>query len=451
MSNPTLHSLYSPSLFKHASSVILGSTLVLFSCISSANDVSQLGTSLTPVGAEKAGNDVGSIPEWTGGLEPKPAPSGRYENPFAGESPTLTIDSSNVDQHAAKLSEGMVTLVKRYPSLKLNVYPTHRSASYPQKVYDAAKANASTTKLVDDGNGIEEYKLSVPFPFPKTGVELVWNHMTRYRGDSMIREVAQFSPLEDGSYNPTVMKDELLFVGDPDTNSLFFYKQTILSPARVAGNVLLIQETINQVLEPRRAWLYNAGQRRVRRAPQVVYDSPGNGSDNQRTTDNMDMFNGAPDQYSWKLLGKKEMYIPYNSYMLNETGVKYADIIKKGHLNPEKLRYELHRVYEVEATLVDGKRNLYSKRKVYFDEDTYQVAYIDMYDSRGKLWRVGEGHTMNFYDHQVNAYAAEAIYDLNNGRYYVFGLFSENKGYEINHKTSEKEFTPNAIRRSGVR
>ncbi|MFC3151666.1 DUF1329 domain-containing protein [Litoribrevibacter euphylliae] len=416
-----------------------------------ANDPGLLGTTLTPIGAEKSGNAEGTIPEWSGGLPQKDRVNGKYPNPFKDDNILFAIDAKNLDQHASQLSEGMAAMLKRYPTLKLNVYPTNRSASYSQLVYERAKANATTTKLVDEGNGIEDYQTTVPFPFPKSGVELVWNHVTRYRGQSMKREVAQFSPLSNGTYNPIIMEDDMMFVDDPSTNSLFFYKQTILSPARLAGNVLLIQETINQVLEPRRAWLYNAGQRRVRRAPQVVYDSPGNGSDGQRTTDNYDMFNGSPDQYEWTLKGKKEMYIPYNAYKLNEDGAKYAQLIQAGHLNPDYLRYELHRVYEVEATLKSGKRNIYSKRTLYFDEDTYQIAYADMYDSQGNLWRVGEGHTMNFYDHQINWYAVEAIYDLSNGRYYAFGLFSENEGYEFNIKTSEKEYTPNAIRRSGVR
>lgn len=213
---------------------------------------------------------------------------------------------------------------------------------------------------------------------------------------------------------------------------------------------MLVLETIDQVKEPRMAWMYNAGQRRVRRAPQVGYDSPG--AEGMRTYDDFDMFNGAPDRYDWKLVGKKELYIPYNSFALDSPTLKYEDIVKPGHLNPDHTRYELHRVWHVVATLKPGQRHIYSKRDLYIDEDSWQIAEADAYDGRGSLWRVSEGHARPFYDQQFTWLTAETHYDVLSGRYTVSGLRNEEKSsYDFAVQSSSNDFTPNALRATGIR
>ncbi|MCY1360352.1 hypothetical protein D9M69_469740 [compost metagenome] len=233
---------------------------------------------------------------------------------------------------------------------------------------------------------------------------------------------------------------------------MFYYKQRVVAPARLAGNVVLVHETIDQVKEPRMAWAYNAGQRRVRRAPQISYDGPGTAADGMRTTDNADMYNGAPDRYDWKLIGKSEMYIPYNSYRLQSPKLKYADIIKAGHINQDLTRYELHRVWEIEATLKPGERNIYAKRRFFIDEDTWTIVGSEHYDSRGQLWRVGEGHQYNNFQQGNSVYAASTLYDLLAGRYVVDQLTNEAKrGVEYGITPSMTDFTPAALRNSGIR
>ncbi|CAN0603546.1 unnamed protein product, partial [Ectocarpus sp. 12 AP-2014] len=206
--------------------------------------------------------------------------------------------------------------------------------------------------------------------------EVIFNHITRYRGGSIIRNVAQVTPQANGDFSPVKFSEHLAdrvaladYEPGKDDNVLFYFKQVITAPSRLAGNVLLVHETLDQVEEARRAWLYNSGQRRVRRAPQVAYDGPGTAADGQRTTDNFDLYNGAPDRYDWELVGKKEMYIPYNSYRLTDRSLSYDDIVQPGHLNPELLRYELHRVWHVRAKLKDGERHIYGQRDFYVDED----------------------------------------------------------------------------------
>ncbi|XEG70536.1 DUF1329 domain-containing protein [Pseudomonas sp. abacavir_1] len=427
----------------------------------SADQVARLGADLTPMGAEKAGNADGSIPAWTGGLATNAGAldaAGFLADPYAGEKPLFTITAQNAEQYEAKLTPGQLAMFKRFPdSYRIPVYPSHRSAAYPAEVLAAVKANAGATHLAEGGNGLENFKVSIPFPIPQNGLEAIWNHVTRYRGKTMLRTTAQMNPQSNGDYTISYMKEQFAFpfgLKDYDPakmdNILYYFRQEILSPPRRAGSVMLVLETINQVKEPRMAWMYNAGQRRVRRAPQVAYDSPG--AEGMRTYDDFDMFNGSPDRYDWKLLGKQELYIPYNSFALDSPKAKYADIVKPGHLNPDYTRYELHRVWHVEATLKPGQRHVYSKRDLYIDEDSWQIAEADAYDGRGNLWRVSEGHARPFYDQQFTWLTAETHYDVLSGRYTVSGLRNEEKGaYRFDLESTSNDFTPSALRATGIR
>jgi hypothetical protein len=429
----------------------------------SPDEAAKLGTTLTPVGAEMAGNADGSIPAWTGGLPTNAGTAdaaGFLSDPFPSEQPLFTITAQNVDQYKDKLTPGQLAMFKRYPeTYKMPVYTTHRSASMPEKILAATKENAVNTRLVEGGNGLENFQQANPFPIPKDGLEVIWNHITRYRGGSVKRLVTQATPQANGSYSLVYFQDEFTFRGaleDADTskesNVLFYFKQRVTAPSRLAGNVLLVHETLNQVKEPRLAWLYNAGQRRVRRAPQVSYDGPGTAADGLRTSDNFDMYNGAPDRYEWKLNGKKEIYIPYNTYRLDSPKLKYSDVIKAGHINQDLSRYELHRVWHVTATLKSGERHIYAKRDFFIDEDTWQAAAIDHYDGRGTLWRVAEAHAQYYYDKQVPWYTVETLYDLLSGRYLALGMKNEEKSaYQFGYPAKESDYTPAALRQSGVR
>ena len=429
----------------------------------SPDEAAKLGSTLTPVGAEMAGNASGTIPAWTGGLPTNAGavdPRGFLADPFANEQPLFTITAQNVEQYKDNLTPGQLAMFKRYPeSYRMPVYPTHRSASLPAAVLEATKQNAVNTRMVEGGNGLENFQTANPFPIPQNGLEVIWNQITRYRGGSVRRLVTQATPQANGSYSLVYFQDEFTFPTsltdyDPSkpSNILFYFKQRVTAPARLAGNVLLVHETLNQVKEPRLAWLYNAGQRRVRRAPQVSYDGPGTAADGLRTSDNLDMYNGAPDRYDWKLVGKKELYIPYNSYDLDSPKLKYADIIKAGHINQDLTRYELHRVWQVTATLKAGERHIYAKRDMYIDEDSWQAAVIDHYDGRGALWRVAEAHAQYYYDKQVPWYTVETLYDVISGRYLAVGMKNEEKkAYDYGYKATTTDFTPAALRQAGVR
>ncbi|MFS4427705.1 DUF1329 domain-containing protein [Stutzerimonas stutzeri] len=429
----------------------------------SPEEAAKLGTSLTPLGAEKAGNADGTIPEWAGGLKTDAAPlkNGHLTNPFKDEQPKFVITAQNAEQHKDKLTAGQLAMFKRYPeTYKIRVFETHRSVALPDSIYEAAKKSALNAELVEGGNGIANFTESryYAFPIPKNGLEVIWNHITRYRGGNVRRNIVQATPQTNGSYTMVHFEDEVAFpLGmtdlDPERakNALLFFKQRVTAPSRLAGNVLLVHDSLDQVKEPRQAWIYNAGQRRVRRAPQVAYDGPGTASDGMRTTDNFDMFSGAPDRYDWKLIGKKELYIPYNSYEIASSDLKYDQIIKAGHVNQDLARYELHRVWEIEATLKSGERNIYAKRRFFVDEDSWTIVQSELYDGRGQLWRVGEAHSLQYYQHKVPAYAFEALYDIISGRYIAIGMSNEEKPHEYGYRASARDFTPAALRNAGVR
>ncbi len=424
-------------------------------------EAAKLGDTLTPLGGEKAGNADGTIPAWDGGITEPPAgfkQGDHHPDPYAGDAVLFTITGDNVGEYADKLTPGHQALLKTYPSFKMKVYPSHRSAAAPQRIYDATKKIATTAELVEGGNGVRGAIHGTPFPIPKEGVEVVWNHLTRYRGEIASRKVGQAQPTRGGSFTEVVFEDEFNVVYSQEdqteeslNNRILYFKQEVIAPARLAGGILLVHETMDQVKEPRAAWLYNPGQRRVRKAPNVAYDNPGTASDGMRTSDQFDMFNGAPDRYDWKLVGKKEMYVPYNNYALHSDQLKHKDILTKLHVNPEYLRYELHRVWVVDATLKAGTNHLYKRRTLYVDEDSWQILAVDQYDKRDTLWRVSEGFVINYYDLPTVWTTLEVHTDLQAGRYLAIGLDNEYDMYNFGIERSLNDYTPAALRRSGVR
>lgn len=445
--------------------VILVSSLLwpgtLFAEIS-ADQIARLGVDLTPLGGEKAGNADGTIPAWEGGLTQAPAgytPGQHYIDPFSADPVEFTVTAANIVQYENRLSEGHKALLKAYPdTYRMNVYKSRRTAAAPQRIYDATRQAAATAKLTDDGNGVLDSIIGTPFPVPSNGLQVIWNHLLRWRTDFAERNIVQAAPTRSGDYTLVQFSDQfnVLYSHEGMTpeklgNIILYFKQEVKAPARLAGGILLVHETLNQKAENRKAWLYNPGQRRVRRAPNVAFDNPGTASDGMRTNDQFDMFNGSPERYDWKLVGKKEIYVPYNSYKLASPSLKYSDILTPLHINQEYPRYELHRVWIVEATLKQGARHVYKRRTFYIDEDSWQILLVDQYDNRDQLWRVSEGFAMNYYNVPNLWTTVEVHTDLQAGRYLAIGLDNESTPYNFNVKFSDTEFTPAALRREGKR
>lgn len=429
----------------------------------SQEQADRLGRDLTPMGAEKAGNAEGTIPAWEGGLTPDKAPAGysvgdHHPDPFPNDQPRLTIDGSNYQQHADKLSVGQQAMFAKYDTFRMLVYPTRRSAAFPERTYEMTRNNAPTARLVADGDGVEDAAEGIPFPIPQSGPEVIWNHKMKFKGVAAQRWANQAAPTANGQYTLIRISEELLglYYKPGNTiqdinNILIYFYQKVESPARLAGQVLLVHETLNQAKQDRQAWVYNPGQRRVRRAPNVAYDNPGTASDGLRTNDMTDMFNGALDRYDWELVGKKEMYVPYNSYKVHSDQLQYDDIIRPGHLNPDLLRYELHRVWVVDATLKPGKRHINARRTFYVDEDSWQILMVDHYDGQGNIWRYSEAASINYYDQPLFWSTLEAHHDLKSGRYIVAGLDNQENMYDFSFQTTPENFSPQALRTRGIR
>jgi len=439
--------------------LVCGSTLTWAKL--SADEIARLGKDLTPVGAERAGNADDSIPAWTGGITAPPAgyeKGDHHPDPYAGDKPVVVITSENVDQYADNLTAGHQAMLNLYPSFKMNIYPTHRSASSPERIYDMTRKYSATAELVNGGDGVTGTVNGIPFPIPKSGIEVLWNHLLRYRGEVASREISQAALTRGGGYTLVKFDDEFYLrysvkdiTEEQLDNKILLFKQEVTAPPRLAGNILLVHETLDQIKEPRAAWVYNPGQRRVRRAPNVGYDNPGTASDGIRTNDQFDMYNGAPDRYNWKLVGKKEVYVPYNSYKLHSDDLRYEDILTPLHINPDHLRYELHRVWVVEATLKEGSRHLYKRRTFYIDEDSWQILSVDIYDNRDQLWRVSEGHPISYYEVPTFWTTLEVHTDLQTGRYIAIGLDNESSMYDFDIERTLKDYSPGALRRSGKR
>jgi len=412
--------------------------------------------SITRMGAERSANANGSIPEWKGGMAQREKTGTHHDNPYEKEKPLFIITAKNWKKHKKHLTEGHIALLKRYPdTFKIPVYPTHRSASFPEWVLKNTEKNKGSASLTEDGMGIKDALGGIPFPNPDNGLEAIWNHLVRWRGMLLKRITFEAVVFKSGTINSLRAKQEISFNFyrprlDPNDydNILFYYTSFILEPARLAGGALLMVDTLNQRKKPRQVWGYDAGSHRVRRIPNVSYDSPALLAESLRTTDDTDIFNGATDRFTWQLMGKKEIYIAYNSYQLTSPSVSYESLLTPNHMNPDFTRYELHRVWVVEAKLKEGSRHIYSRRTYYLDEDSWNIATVDQYNQAGNIWRVSIAYLKSFYEIPAVLTTADAFHDLRSGNYHVQGLTNEEPHSEIfSDELPPKEyFTPSALR-----
>lgn len=417
----------------------------------SADEAARLGKELTPLGAERAGNAAGTIPAWTGGLPKQDLPRGA--NPFAADQPLYTITAQNMAQHADVLTEGYKALFKTFPDYKMIVYPTRRSASYPQWYYDATEKNATEVSLTDNGYGFCCAAKGDPFPIPKNGTEVMWNHIMRYNTRGFRGFVDSAATAADGSF--VVQRDyvELAFMyNNPDATvksldgmNLYAFQKTV-APPNLAGEAHLLHVPIDRIASQTGVWVYNNTVGRPRRIGEVGYDNPL--YDGLMTHDQIDMFNGPLDRYTIKLIGKKEMLIPYNSYKLYDPKLKYKQIVTKGHINQDLARYELHRVWVIEANVKPGFAHRYKKRVFYLDEDSWIVHAEDIYDERDQFWRTAESHSITFPNEPVVVNGVQVHYDLQSRRYVIINLTNEERkliDYDWNAKPSY--FTPQSLKR----
>ncbi len=427
-------------------------------------EAAKLGQELTPVGAERAGNKEGTIPEWTGGTTATPAgwkAGQKRVDPYASEKPLFSIDASNVDKYRDKLTEGQFAVVKQIKGYRMDVYPSHRTCGFPDFVYERTKTNAKEAKVAANGWGLEKgIGAAVLFPIPKQGVEAMWNGKVRYMGEGRIEHYATIFSAKGSDFTPLV-QDQWTWVPfhSPKNKGVeevagveMKLLNEVLSPPAHAGELILAHWFFNSASD---AWLYFPGQRRVRRAPTFAYDNPVPGYENLETVDAYPMYAGAMDRYDWKLVGKQELFVPYNSYKWVAKGQKYKDVYLDDFVNRDLVRYELHRVWKVEATVKQGMRHLIAKRHFYLDEDSWAFTVIDNYDAQGKIWRVQESSSYPAVELPACVGQEFVSYDLAAGRYIAENATQERAETDwlagTEGRIDPKKFSSDELRRVGER
>jgi hypothetical protein len=392
---------------------------------------------LTAVGAEQAASPDGVIPAYAGGLTraqwpPGFAPGGHLQNPFAGEQPLYVITRQNLARYQAQLSEGSRALFARDADYAMRVYPTHRTVRFPEAILQATQANIGRAQLIG-ADAIRGAHLGFPFPHPSDGVQALWNHRLRYRGDSLklIAHQAVVSPSGPGTrYEQTeIILARYANLSDPENlehdNVLLYYLTLFARAGSTLDFLALVHESANATEHPRAVWVMPQGLHRMFRIPPVGYDQPFPGSDGLYFIDMVDMYNGPFDHYVWKLLGKRELLIPYNDFALVDGHHADAELLTPRHFTTALTRYELHRVWVVEATTRPGTHHSFDRRVFYLDEDSWNVVLVENYGSDGRLWRFQEGHLVPLYDMQAANCLPVVTYDFRDGRYFANHLMGE--------------------------
>lgn len=417
-----------------------------------------LGTTLTPVGAIMDGNKDGSIPAYTGGLTTPPTDfkpgEGIRPDPFAGEKPKFSITAANMAEYADMLTEGAKELLTRHPAFRIDVYPTHRTAAFPKDIIDETVKNATRAKTSNEGRVLEGAAGGYPFPIPKDGYEVMWNHLMRYSG--VAYRLSYKSWNVDANGTPTlatsgVLTEDFPYYGESDSGLFWRLRSDYTGPARRVGESLMVHDNVNPMEKGRRAWQYLPGQRRVKLAPDIAYDAPNPGTSGATTYDDTFVFNGAMDRFDFKLIGQKEMIVPYNNYRLSYQSTADQMLMPK-HVNPDVKRWELHRVWVVEATLRPGSRHVYAKRVFYIDEDSWVGLASDGYDARGQLYRSLFSFMTPSYDVAALFSGNFVSYDFTAGMYSVSVHPAEAGGVKYSDSLfPAREWTPDAMAGSGVR
>jgi Protein of unknown function (DUF1329) len=432
----------------------------------SSEEANKLGTTLTGSGAQKEGNSDGTIPPYTGGLH-KPIPDfpgpckkpngcGLRPDPFSNEKPLFSINAANMDQYADKLTEGTKAMLKKYSSTyRIDIYPTHRTVAFPQWVLDNTKRVAQKAKTAKNGLTLVDAHAGIPFPIPKTGNEAMWNHIVRFEGTPAYFHF--IGAVVDRAGRMTIGQEALGEQRYPyweinDKSGIFFYhKKYYYGPARLAGQVLLLQDPLDQYEKGRRVWQYLVGQRRVKLTPEIAFDTPDPGTEGVSTCDDAWMFNGSMERFDFKLVGKREIYVPYNDYKMTYQSTE-ADLFKKDHMNPDLVRWELHRVWVVDSTLKKGKRHTYSRRVYYIDEDSWHIIAKDEYDPRGALYRVGYAYMAPSYEVPCAQTLTQMHYDLISGQYVLQYPGKEKKtGMYYPDPEPNRYWTADDLAGSGIR
>lgn len=437
-------------------SAIAAVILLLVSSGARANDDSEL----TYVGAVRAGNAEGTIPPWTGGITEWPEGykvGDRHPDPFAGDEVLFVIDHTNIAKYRDKVSPGYAKLMERFPeTYRMKVYPTRRSANHPQRIIDGTAKYRGKARVVDGGYGIEGVVQGIPFPQPETGQQAIWNSNASYKGGGTRRYLNSAVPTSDGSYQLQVQIQEVEYsLNAADTtlenldNNLLRGINYTLAPAKDAGKMSLYHMNLNSKDEERRNWSYSPGSRRVSRSPVPLHHTEMN--EGVHLLDQGAMFYGPIMDFDWTLVGKKEMIVPYNGYTLHSGDVMVDDIVQAGHPNQDLGRYELHRMWVVEAHRKPGLEHPQKRRVYYLDEDSWRILVAEHYDNDGELNRFSESHHINHYEAKVFWSTLDVYYNFDMQRYSLMGLDNQHPVNDFSFSKDVGYYNPSKLKMKAKR
>jgi len=262
-------------------------------------------------------------------------------------------------------------------------------------------------------------------------------------GQSMLTSAAvgrwEFPVYDDKRRGTPISQDE----------RLFNWKGIYTGPQRRAGEGTLLLEAVNPLKQPRSVWSYVPGQRRVRLV-NMPDDAPSSSSSGAYIVDDAFVFNGSLERFDVKLLGKREVLVPYNTYRMAFQSRPDA-ILRPGHLNPDVVRWELHRMWVVEATLKPGQHHPYGRRVFYVDEDTWIALASDEYDAEGKLLRAVFAYSTFGFETGVPCTNTFVPYSFDTGGYYFSYHPDSATAIRYVEPLPDSGWSPDALAGAGVR
>jgi hypothetical protein len=432
------------------------------SALVSGQEAAELKSRLTPMGAERAGNADGTIPAWTGGITSAPGyvSGAPRPDPFANDKPLISITARNFHDYEDKLPEGAKALFAKQADYRMDIYPSHRSAAAPDWIYENILRNATRAHAAPEGiaYGVEGAVGGIPFPIPKNGFEAMWNHLLAFWGPARELTVSTYIVPAGGAvekastYKETADFPYYYPGATADSVGPYYFKTLHLAvaPLARAGEAYLNWQPINIRRNSFAAWRLLPGEHRVRKAPGISYDVPDSDAAGFVSLDEYYMFFGGLDRYSFKLVGKQEMYVPYNNNRLYTRPV--GEILGRDHANPSELRYELHRVWVVDGTLAPGAHDIVAHRRLYLDEDSWMAVYSDSWDEKGRLWKFGQATMYLMPDLPAMVVGSQFVYDLLEGGYaFGFAFNGEPAAYKVTAPHPATLFTPDSLSARSVR
>ena len=435
---------------------ILTSLLILTAYATADHD-----PALTTVGAERSGNAEGTIPTWEGGITKPPGPYSTgdwHPDPFPNDQILFTINSENVEKFSDKLTAGHRAMMAKYPSYHLNIYPTRRSASFPASVLEHTIKYSGKAQIVDGGAGVTGIIQGIPFPHPENGEQTIWNARLNYKAGGYRGYYTQVVTTSNGEYEFSVWGHEIEYPYSDDKTTLENFDNVkvrgllrTLRPAKNAGNMFVYHRFLNSHGIERRGWSYNAGKRRVKRSTNDPRDIPMGRSAGIHIWDQNNMWQGPITDFNWTLLGKQELYVPYNAYRLHGGDTAVDTIIQPGHINQDLSRYELHRMWVVEANLKEGRTHRYKRRRYFIDEDSWRILAAEHYDENGEVDRFSESHTINYYEVPMVYSTLGTYYKLDTRRYFVSNIDNQYSPFDFSYDKEPDYYKPGRLKMKAKR